>query len=261
MHVDLGLGHPFSEALGDEGDARGEEEDAAPAAAALVYEALHELEGGEGFAGAAGHDEFAAVFGFKAAHDVVDGEFLVGARGVGRPQDFLFSAHEFFPVDGVVVELGEADALAGEAVFFDGVAELGVPLVRGGDDHAAGKVDATVFSPVHADAGVVGAEVFEAEDVLRGVTFALDGAVVSAGGFLGDEVDALILPSVAVGPVHPEPYLREAFAKDGLLLQEAQAEFFKAGAFLLLGVAFAQLPELVEDGGEGGVGHARHSTT
>lgn len=112
-----------------------------------------------------------------------------------------------FAVDGVVVELGEADALAGEAVFFDGVAQFGVPLVRGGDDHAAGKVDAAVFSPVHADAGVVGAEVFEAEDVLRGVTFALDGAVVSAGGFLGDEVDALILPSVAVGPVHPEPYL------------------------------------------------------
>ena len=133
MHVDLGLGHPFSEALGDEGDARGEEEDASPAAAAFVDEAFDEFEGGEGFAGAAGHDEFAAVFGFKAAHDVVDGEFLVGARGVVRPQDFFFPANEFFPVDGVFIQLGEADALAGEAVFFDGVGELGVPLVRGGD--------------------------------------------------------------------------------------------------------------------------------
>ena len=111
------------------------------------------------------------------------------------------------------------------------------------------------------DAGVVGAEVFEAEDVVGGVTFALDGAVITGRGFLCDEVDALILLSVAVGPVHPKPYLREAFAKDGLLLQEALAEFFKAGAFLLLGVAFAKLLELVEDGCEGGVGHAPYSTT
>ena len=146
-------------------------------------------------------------------------------------------------------------------MFFDGVGELGVPLVRGGDDHAAGKANGAVLSPIHADAGIVGAEVVQAEHVFLRVTFALNGAVITGSGFLCDEVDALVLLSVAVRPVHPKPYLRKALAKHGLLLQEAQAELFEAGAFLLLRMAFAQLLKLIEDGREGGVGHAPYSTT
>lgn len=72
----MGFLGPFGEGLGEEGEARDQEEHSLAGA----RHGLGDLEGGEGLAGAAGHDELAAVGLGQAGGDVLEGVFLVGTK-------------------------------------------------------------------------------------------------------------------------------------------------------------------------------------
>lgn len=78
--VQLGLSSPSSQRLAQQGDRRNQEEDARRAAI-VGGGAFSDLECGEGLAGAAGHDQLAAlVAGGEPAEHRVDGLFLMRSR-------------------------------------------------------------------------------------------------------------------------------------------------------------------------------------
>ena len=77
----LRLGGPLLERLREQRDGGNEEEDAGLVAVEL-REALGEAQRSEGLAGAAGHDELAAVVGLEAGDGLRDGLLLVRTRGV-----------------------------------------------------------------------------------------------------------------------------------------------------------------------------------
>ena len=110
VHRLLGLVRPFLQRLGHQSQRRDQEENAC--VAFLLSEAFGDLKGREGLAGAAGHDQLAAVVVDEALHRGNDGVVLVRAepllvmqlRSLGGVRQFVRG-----PVNVRIAEIRERD--------------------------------------------------------------------------------------------------------------------------------------------------------
>jgi hypothetical protein len=201
----LGLGGPLTEGLRQQADRGDQEEDAATSADEL----LGQPEGREGLAGAARHDQLAAVRGGEAAAYVLDGLRLV------RPKLLLVGDRERFgggPVEGVPVdrrrlEVGEPDATDRDLLALDRVLGMGVPLVRGRDDDPLGEALLARRGEERVDVGL-------GDRRVRVEELALDRHVAARQAVDGDNVDAGVVLAAAVRPVLPEPHVAELLGID-----------------------------------------------
>ncbi len=98
---------PLGESLGKQVQAGDEKQDAL----VLAGDFLGDLEAGEGLAGAAGHDELAAVGGLEAGGDFAFGAGLVGA-------EFLFLSEDGRGGGGSVLRPVDLAGFEGEQVDF-----------------------------------------------------------------------------------------------------------------------------------------------
>ena len=202
---------PFAHGLGEQGDGRHQIQHPA-ANAGLCF---RDAQSGEGLAGTAGHDEFAAVVIREALGHVVERGLLVGAereRLAAQRQILRLAAHEVGPVERSAGEFAKAEHGAGGPHRADGLDGVRPPTVAGIDDDACGEG----FPCGGGDEGV---QVWLADACAGRMALALDGAM-AAVPFFGHQVDAGVR-TVEIRarrrPLRPEPNLGEALPVDGIL--------------------------------------------
>ena len=245
LFADLGIGadgeavqrqaaflRPFGEGLGVEIQRGDEEEDE------LVFPGslLGNFEGGEGLAGAAGHDELATVGILEAEADFGLGAGLVRAELFLGPQRGGLAGLVFGPVDLGVLQVLEVDLIDGGLLLEQGVFGVLAPVVRGGDDdalgegRAAGRCEEAVDVPPH-------------DAVVLVVAFALDGVVFLRAACPRDEVDAGVLGTDAelgradlLGPIGEEPHVGVEVGVAGLEAEVGADEFLEVAALFPLGL-------------------------
>ncbi len=242
---------PLGEGLGEEVE-RGDEEENEPVGAGDL---LGDLEAGEGLAGAAGHDELAAVGLLEAEEDLGLGALLMGAQGLFGLQcggGSGLAGLELGPVDLGVLEVVEVDLADGRLLVGEGGLGVVAPVVGGGDDEAAGEAG-------FAGGGEEAVDVGFPHAVVGRVAFALDGVVFPGAAGAGDEVDAGVLGGDAelggadlLGPIGEEPDLGVEVGVAGLVAEVGADEFLEVGALLLLGLGGGAVGG--EDGFERGHG-------
>ncbi len=223
---------PLGEGLGEEIQAGDEEEDA------LVFpgDFLGDLEAGEGFAGAAGHDELATVGRCEAGGDfalgagLVEAEFLLGLEGGGGGG----AGAVFCPVDLAGFEGEEVDLVNGWLLAVEGVGGIIGPVVSGGDDVAEGERFLAGGGEEAVDIGLF-------HGVVLGVAFALDGVVFLGAVRFRDEVDAGVFARHAElrgadfpGSVGVEPDVGVEVGVGGLVAEIGADEFLEVAAFFPL---------------------------
>ena len=213
-HVAVGyraLRRPLPHRLGEQGDRRHEVQH--PAAGAR--HGFRDAQRGEGLAGAAGHDELAAIVVPEAGEHVVERGLLVGPQTEGLAAEgevFRLAVREVGPIERSAGEVAEAEHGAGGLQMLDGPAGVRPPAVAGVHDDAGGE-------RVAGRRGDEGVEMRLRDLRARRVTLALDGAT-AAPALLGDEVDARI-GAVEVrprgGPLGPEPDVGETLPVERVL--------------------------------------------
>lgn len=166
--------------------------------AACARVLLGDAEAGEGFAGTAGHDEFATVMFLEACEGFLDGFPLVWEQlfaGLGVHLAGLADA-EAAPVDAAVIQVLDTDAGHGDLLVEQSVFSVARPFIGCADDYAAPE---WFFAAGREEA----VEVFFDQGAVRVEEFALHGDDVAGVTFLQDEVDAGIGLAVPVWPVLP----------------------------------------------------------
>ena len=184
------LRRPFAHRLREQRDRRHQIEH--PSADA--GDRLGDAQRREGLAGAAGHDQLAAVVRPEAGHYVVERGALMRAQAVGfaaEGQVLGPEAGEVGPVDGAGGEIAEPQHRARRLQVADGLDGVRPPAVAGVDDDGGGERVAGRGGEERVEGGLGNARA-------RRVALALDGAETAAA-LLGDEVDA------GVGGVEPRP--------------------------------------------------------
>ena len=161
---DCALLCPLGEALGKEVQAGDEEEDAF----ARTGDVFGDLERGEGFPGAAGHDELASVGGLEAEVDVGLGALLVLAEGFLFFKRGGFAGGIFSPGDLAVFEVEEGNLAYWRGLAFQGVLGVFAPIIGGGNDDAVGEW-------LFPGGGEEAVDVGFLDPVVLGVALALDG--------------------------------------------------------------------------------------
>lgn len=197
---------------------------------------LGDLQGGEGLAGAAGHDELATVGVLEAEADLGLGaglmraELLLGLEGRG------LAGLVFGPVDLGVLQVLEVDLEDGRLLLEQGVCGVLAPVIRGGDDEALGE-------GLSSRSGEEAVNVPPHDAVVHVVAFALDGVVFLRAACLGDKVNAGVLGRDAelrgadlLGPIGEEPHVGVEVGIAGLVAEVGADEFLEVAAFFALGL-------------------------
>ena len=191
-----GVVAPGHEGLVEEGDGGHKEEDEAFAAGLL----LDQAQGGEGLAGAAGHDEFAAVVRGIVCGGGLEGLLLVVAEGLGGDGGAGGVARQYGPIGLEGAQPREGHHLHGDGAV--GKRPFGVvaPSIGGGEDKAVGEgALGTLEGKVFAERGQEGVDVGLGNDVAVFVAFGLD-AIERAVDVLGHQVNARVLAKVELRP-------------------------------------------------------------
>jgi len=231
-----GVGAPFPQGLAQKGDGRDKKEDEAGAVGFVFGNA----QGCEGFAGSAGHDEFAPVGCTVVGVGLFQGGALVFKESfAGCTGCFAVDAcFQLLPVYGGFCEVVEAEDADGRVLVFDCFSGVGAPMVGGGDPEATGKAG--------------GLQVFVAEGAAGGGKERIDGRFVDDGAFLvalaldspvvavygeGNEIDAGVPTSqvVAAREFIPEPDLLEEAGVGGCGFEVGLHEALEAVAFVTFG--------------------------
>ena len=236
----LGLLLPLAQALVEELDRGDEEQHRGRLGLAAGRELLGDLERGEGLAGAARHDQLAAVARRQTLPDGLAGLALVRQERLlaSRRKDRLRPR----PVDLVPVDLGLHQVADADPHHRDGeVVELALdgraPLLGRGDDDPAGE-------PLLARGTEEGVDVLLGHVVLGVVELALHRAPAARGDVLRDDVDAVVMGGAPARPLLPEVDLLEAVRELRSSAQVAGDEPLEGGP-LLRGVLRTE-PQLVE---------------
>ena len=209
--------------MGKKRDGRDEEKNEA----VLGRNGFGDSERGQGFAGAAGHDELASVGFFKAFEDGGQGGFLV------RQKIFLISSGGFFgfvdafPFHRACGQSIHADSLARDDLADDGFFGVGRPFVRSGNNQAVGKMLFAAFAEAFAGIREKGINVGFLKIVMRFVKLALNGPKIAAATLLGNEINAGVL-AVSIRPFAPAPDFGEKVFVMGVLPKKGFGDFFEA---------------------------------
>lgn len=241
---DGGFLRPLGQRLGKEGEAGDEEEDAP----ALAGDVFGDLEGGEGLAGAASHDEFATVGLGETGEDIGDGLGLVRAKGFPGLQLDGLRRPVTRPVDAAVFEVVQVDARDGRLLADEGLRGVVGPVERRGDDDA-------VREGLLAGGGEEAVDVLFADLVIGVVELALDGVELVGVAGLGDEVDAGVLGDEVLGfrPIGVGPNIRVKVGIGRLVAEVGADKVFEIGAFFSLGEGGGtEVGENIGEGGHGG---------
>ena len=220
------LGRPLAHGLLEEGDGRNQVEHAPADAGGSLRNAKR----GERLAGAAGHDELAAVvFGEAGGHVVGCGSLVrPEAEGLAPVREpFGLLVYKVGPVERSARKVSEAKHRAGGLEPFDGLPRVRSPLVAGVDDEVRGE-------RLSGRGGDKGVEVRLRDPCARRVALALDGAV-PALALGGDEVDAGVVAVEAglqCGPLGPQPRVGEPVLVDRILFEVPLHQAFKESPFL-----------------------------
>ena len=191
-----GVVAPGHEGLVEQGDGGDEEEDEAFAAGLL----LDQAQGGEGLAGAAGHDELATVVLDVVGGGGREGLLLVVAEGLGGDGGAGGETRERLPIGVEGLEAREGHHLHGDGAV--GKRPFGVvaPGIGGGEDKAVGEGALGAFEgKVFAERGQEGVDVGLGDDVAVFVALGLD-AIERAVDVLGHQVNARVLAKVELRP-------------------------------------------------------------
>ena len=223
---------PLGEGLGKQVQAGDEEQDAL----VLAGDILGDLEAGKGLAGAAGHDELAAVGGFQAGDDLAAGAGLVRAEFLLGLEDGRGAGLVFRPVDLAGFEIVEIDLVNGRSLAVEGVFGVVAPVVSGGDDVAERE-------RLLAGGGEEAVDVGLPDAVVLGVALALDGVEFLGAGGLGDEVDAGVLGGKVVGfrPVGEEPDVGLEIGEAGFVAEVGADEFLEVAALFAFGLGLGAI--------------------
>ena len=224
------LRRPLPHRLGEQGYRRHQVQD--PAADAC--HGFRDAQCGKGLAGAAGHDELAAIVVPETGGHVVERGLLVAPQTEGFVAEgkvFRYAAHQVGPIERPAGEIAEAQHGAYGLQRFDGLAGVRPPAVAGVHDDAGGE-------RVAGRSGDEGVEVGLRYLRTGRMAFALDGAV-AAPALLGNEVDARI-GAVEVrshgGPFGPEPDVGETFPVERVVEEIRLHQPLEEAPFLGLGV-------------------------
>ena len=135
MHWNGAFLGPFGQGLRQQGQAGHQEQNAfAPAG-----QGFGDLQAGEGFAGAAGHDELAPVGSLQPRRGRVQRLLLVQSQLLLDFQDRGCLGLVFGPVDLAVLQVVQIDLADGWLLIAKGVFGVGAPVVCGADDDAVGE--------------------------------------------------------------------------------------------------------------------------
>ena len=223
-----GLPHPRAERLGNQGDRRGEEQDAERAAGlgrlllvAPAHKFLGQAQGGEGLAGAARHDQFAAVVLLESFDAGGDGLLLVVARRILLP--FGRSGQELRPVRPLGLEIVQAKQPT--SVAFDFARHVGGEVGRGRRDDQMPVADAPAGRVGEKRVQLPFAQLLVAPGVL-----ALDGPRLVVVAAPANEVDPVVLGgTVRVERVGfaPQPYVGQDAGPFRFMRQEVFRRLFE----------------------------------
>ena len=217
-----GIVAPGHEGLVEEGDGGHKEEDEALAAGLL----LDEAQGGEGLAGAAGHDEFAAVVGGIVGGGGREGLLLVVAEGFWGDGGAGGEAGEGLPVGLEGAEAREGHHLDGDGAVGERALGIVAPSIGGGEDEAVGEGALGAFEgKVFAELGEEGINVGLGDNVAVFVALGLD-AVEFAVDVFGDQVDACVVTEVEF---RPEPDAGELRSVERQLREQTFHQSLEAG--------------------------------
>ena len=196
-----GVGRPCTQGLRQQGNRRNKEEDVLP----RLHHLFGDDERGVGLAGAASHDELATVVVLEALEHVGQGLALMLTRVFLRQLAELVGLFdgELRPVDGGCFQVLQGHQLDRDGLVFQRVGGVLAEVGRG-HDQALGE----------AALARQGEEVAKvAQGDRRVVELALDRAVALFLAQLGHQVDAgvrgLVAHRLTLGPVLPEPHVRE----------------------------------------------------
>lgn len=247
LQVEAGLRGPLAQRLGEQRDG-GDEEQHAGATAVLLRHLLGEAQRGERLAGAAGHDEFAAVVAVEPGHDAVDRLLLVRARlerlAPGEAHLHLGAGEDHVPVHRRLSDLAVADAAGRDLLVLQRLLRVLRPLVGGGDDVAVDEVFHLRFRLER-----VAGRLEERVDVLllnasgRLVELRLDGDPFAVVTLTRNEVDAGVGLAAVVAPLVPALYLVELGGEYRVCLEEVDHQLLKRDPVLALRLVLTELVE------------------
>ncbi len=221
----LALLRPLRQGLGEQGEAGDQEQHPL----ALAGDLLGDLEAGEGLAGAARHDELAAVGGLEPCDDRLQRVLLVRPKRLLLLQHRCLSRREAGPVDDAVLERRQIDLRHRRVLAQERRLGVIAPEVRRADDDP-------VSERLLAGGGEEAVDVCLLHAVVRRVQLALD-RVELAGEGLRDEVDpgvALVDP-LALGPLGVRQDVPVELAVRRLGLEVADRQLLEVGALLAVG--------------------------
>ena len=196
-----GVVRPIPQRLRQQRYGRCEEQDAA----ARPRDFLGDAERSERLAGAASHDEFAALMLAESFDDVFKRQLLVFAQAFLRlsAQRSRTGEAEVFPVDGRILKHIRTPANDGFGLAVaEGVLGVSAPIGGRGDEHAAGEL----VGGVRAEKLV---ELAERYSRVGRVELGLDGDQSAAFPLPRHEVYAGVLPVAPLGVLRPQPNLVE----------------------------------------------------
>ena len=238
----LGVSGPLAQRLRHERDRRCGEQHAT----ARPGDLLGGAQRGEGLAGAAGHDQLAAVVLLEAGAHVVQGALLVRAH---------FLARQLLKGRGLVLQVGvpvdrrgfepeQVETLHRRLLVGDQAQQVAAPVGSRADDQAFVEVGVRVGEEI--------GQILFVQRPVGVVALALDGRELAVGA-LRDDVDADVA-GVPARPLSPGPSVRVSIAEHAIGAQHFDYERLELSSTLPgVWVALAELPV---DVGEGG-GHRR----
>jgi len=235
----LGGGGPLPQRLGEQADRRDEEQDAA----ARADDPLCQPQRGERLAGAAGHDQLAAVAGGEPGLDVGDGLDLVWAQLVlrRRGQHVRPGQPKPRPIHGRGLQLGHPDPAHRNLLALDRVLGVRVPPVRRRDDDPLGE-------PLLARGGQERVDRVLVHRRTRPEELALDRDVAARTLVDRHQVDARVVLPTATRPLLPQPHVAELIGIHRIGLQICRDEALEPAPLVSLRRrGLAQLLENVVD--------------
>ena len=234
---------PFPQGLTHQRNGRSQKQHKPPAAGLV----LRNLQGGEGLARAAGHDQLAAIPGLEMLVKGGYGRLLMRARLLAflpglRAADALFQRG---PVHGRVFQIGKADALYRRFLMADGVFRLAAPFVGGGYPEPERKGGRLLLVVDELLAGR-GQKAVHGGLVYGGcfcIALALDGPEISLHG-LRHQIDARILAAevLLVREFLPEPDMPERARIPRHRLQKSLHEPLETVALVAFGKGNGAVP-------------------
>lgn len=223
---------PLGEGLGEQVQGGHEEEDE------LVFPRLllGDLQGSEGLAGAAGHDELPPVRGLEAEADLGPGRGLMRAELLLGLEDRGLAGLVFGPVNLGVLQVVKVQLEDGGLLLEQGVLGVLAPVIGGGDDEALGE-------GLPPRGGEEAVNVPPHDAVVLVVAFALDGVVFVRAARLRDEVNAGVPGADAElgragfpGPIREEPHVGVKAGVAGLVAEVGADELLEVAALFALGL-------------------------